>query len=125
MGFNFDTWGGSWGDSWGNAWGGEGGGGGGGSGGDNCAILLNDGSSFLLLNSGGMVLLNDDSCSRGRVVATPPAAAPADRGFDETIAAFARERTRTRRLREEEEIMRLAQFEDDYIASLISKLFEA
>jgi hypothetical protein len=28
----------------------------------NCGLLLNDGSSFVLLNSGGVLLLNDNTC---------------------------------------------------------------
>jgi hypothetical protein len=36
----------------------------------NCGILLNDGTSFLLLNSGDFYLLNDNSC------ATEPGATP-------------------------------------------------
>jgi hypothetical protein len=38
----------------------------------NCGLLLNDGSSFILLNSGGVVLLNDNSCGTEAGVSESP-----------------------------------------------------
>lgn len=52
---------------------------------------------------------------------TPTPAAP-DRGFDQFMEAFARERAMQRRLRENDEIMRIAALEDEFILNLLRKL---
>jgi hypothetical protein len=53
-----DAWGGAFGtpSAWGDSFGTDGGGG------ANCGLLLNDGTSFVLLNTGDFVLLNDNTC---------------------------------------------------------------
>lgn len=92
----------------------------------NCGILLNDGTSFLLLNSGDFFLLNDNTCTAEPGVTTTttttpaPAAAP-DRGFDETLEAFAKER---RRIREEREIADLIQWEASTILEALRPLLK-
>lgn len=95
----------------------------------NCGILLNDGTSFLLLNSGDFFLLNDNSCDAEPGGSTPPpsppppappAAAP-DRGFDETLEAFARER---RHIREEREIADIIQWESRTILEALRPLLK-
>lgn len=98
----------------------------------NCGLLLNDGSSFVLLNDGSsFLLLNDNTCDfepgqepTPEPEPTPqaqPAAAP-DRGFDEFMEAFARSRETERRGREDEELLRILQFEEEFTASIIRKL---
>jgi hypothetical protein len=59
----------------------------------NCGLLKNDGSSFFLLNAGGVLLLNDNSCgteagvSEGAIAATGTGTASLAGAFTTLVAA--------------------------------------
>lgn len=52
---------------------------------------------------------------------TAPAVAP-DRGFDQYMEAFARERALEKRRRENEEIMKIAAMEEEFLLGLIKRI---
>ena len=96
----------------------------------NCGLLLNDGSSFILLNDGtSVILLNDSTCAfepgQGEEAEAPAVPAPTptpDRGFDRYMEEFARQRMLERQARENEEIMRIAAFEEEFLLNFLKRL---